>query len=308
MALTPELLQQAAWCLAVDTVTAEVIGDFEACGIDVLLVKGPVIGRWLYPREVRPYGDGDLVVASQTWDRAVARLEVMGFRDYLGPLEHPRMESEAGTGFLRGLHSIDLHSTLPGLGAEPADVWRALSATSKIQEVGGRSVHVPDRIAVLMHIPLHAVHHVEGKPLEDLARAVRRATDEEWRAAAGLAARLGGLEAFATGMRLLPEAADIARRLDLAETGSIEYDLRTARVPLAEGLSELMSAPVSGKTRIVARELFPNTAFMRWSMPLARTGRAGLVASYPLRWLSLIRRLPAAGLTVYRVRRRRSRA
>ena len=58
-----------------------------------------MIGRWLYPGEVRGYGDGDLVVAPANWDQAVVLLKEMGFHDYLGPLEHPRMESQAGTGF-----------------------------------------------------------------------------------------------------------------------------------------------------------------------------------------------------------------
>ena len=164
-----------------------------------------MIAAWLYPGEVREYTDGDLVVSPANWDRAVARLEAMGFHDFLRDLEHPRMASEAGTGFLRGTDSIDLHSTLPGLRADPVDVWQELSATAESMPVGGRMVRVPNRAGVLMHIALHAVHHVEGKPIEDLARAVRIASDDEWRAAAALAARLGGLEAFASGLRLLPK-------------------------------------------------------------------------------------------------------
>lgn len=285
--------------------TAEVIGALEARGIDVLLVKGPVIARWLYPGEVRGYADGDLVVAAANWDQAVALLQELGFQDYLGPLRHPRMESQAGTAFLRGTDCIDLHSTLPGLRTDPENVWRTLWATAETQEIGARVVRVPDRCAVLMHIALHAVHHVKGKPLEDLARAVDTASDEQWRAAAGLAARLDGLEAFASGMRLLPQAAVVAARLDLAGTGSVEFDLRQAQVPLAEGLNQLLSAPLWTKPRIIAREVFPSTAFMRWAMPLARRGRAGLLVSYPLRWWSLMRQLPVAAATLHRVRRSR---
>jgi hypothetical protein len=305
MPLSPELLQHAAWALAIDTYTGEAIGVFEAEGIDVLLIKGPVIAAWLYPGEVRRYNDGDLLVAQSSWDRAVTLLEQMGFVDYLRPLGHPRMESQAGTGFRRGRESIDLHSTLAGLAAPAQDVWDALWPSARTLAVSGRSVHVPDRPAVLMHIALHAAHHVEGRPLEDLERAIRTATDEEWRAAAALAAALDGLEAFASGMRLLADGAAIANRLDLAEAGSVGYDLRVAQVPLAEALHELMAAPAREKLRIVAREVFPNAAFMRWWMPRARRGRIGLIVSYPLRWLRLLRELPAAIVTVTRVRRRR---
>ena len=305
MALPPELLQKAMWSLAIDKVSAEVIGVFESNGIDVLLVKGPVIAAWLYPHDVRHYADGDLLVAAADWDGAVAVLEGLGFRDFLRPLGHPRMESQAGTGFLRGAESIDLHSTLPGLAADPAEVWRSLWATAETQTVGGRAVAVPNRAGVLMHIALHAGHHVEGKPIEDLARAVVTATDEEWRAAASLASALGGLEAFASGLRLLPAAAVVAERLDLAGTRSLQHELRGTQVPLAEGLNELISAPLSAKVRILRRELFPTPAFMRWGTPLARRGRVGLLLSYPRRWLWLLSRFPAAAMTRHRVRRRR---
>lgn len=293
--------------MAVDRTTAEIVGALETIGIDVMLVKGPVIARWLYAREVRGYGDSDLVVAPANWERAVAALEDMGFRNYLGPLAHPRMESQAGTGFLRGAEEVDLHSTLPGLRADPTEVWLALWATAETQEVGRQTVYVPDRAGVLMHIALHAVHHVEGRPLEDLARAAGMATYEEWRTAAALARRLGGLEAFASGMRLLPQVAAIAAHLGLEDTGSVEFDLREAQVPLAEGLNHLASAPLSAKPRIIAREVFPSPAFMRWSMPVARHGRAGLIASYPLRWLRVMSQMPAAAVTLHRARRRRGR-
>lgn len=304
MALSPELLAKAMWSLAIDKVSAEVIGVFEAAGIDVLLVKGPVIAAWLYPHDVRHYGDGDLLVSPADWDRSVAVLEDLGFRDFLAALGHPRMESQAGTGFIRGAESIDLHSTLPGLRADPQEVWRSLWSTAQTQQVGGRTVRVPDRPGVLMHIALHAGHHVEGKPIEDLTRALATATDDEWRAAATLAARLDGLEAFASGLRLLPAAAPIADRLNLATAWSLKHELRGARVPLAEGLGELLSAPWPAKPRILARELFPTAAFMRWAMPLARRGKLGLALSYPRRWLWLASQLPAAAMTLYRVRRR----
>jgi Uncharacterised nucleotidyltransferase len=303
--LTAELLAQAMWSLAIDTYTAEAIGAFESNGIDVLLVKGPVIARWLYPREVRKYDDGDLLVAPASWDRAVAVLQELGYADYLGPLEHPRMESQSGTGFRRGVQAIDLHSTLAGLAADPGEVWQTLWTDAETQEVGGAVVRVPSRPAVLMHIALHAAHHMMGRPLEDLSRAIKVASDDEWRAAAALASGLGGLEAFASGIRTVPQGAAIAAKLALEQAGSVGFDLREARVPLAEALNDLLSASRGERARIVMRELFPNAAFMRWWMPLARRGPVGLIASYPLRWLSLLVRLPAAAVTIYRVRRRR---
>ena len=291
MALSPELLAKAMWSLAIDKVAAEVIGVFEAAGIEVLLVKGPVIAAWLYPHDVRHYGDGDLLVSPADWDRSVAVLEDLGFRDFLAPLGHPRMESQAGTGFMRGAESVDLHSTLPGLRADPQAVWHSLWSTAQTQRVGGRVVRVPDRPAVLMHIALHAGHHVEGKPIEDLARALATATDEEWQAAAELARELDGLEAFASGLRLLPAAAAIADRLNLTDTWSLRHELRGARVPLAEGLDEPVSAP--GRPRHASS---PGSCF-RPPPSCAGRRRWHDVAGGPLRrhlrrWLWLASRLP----------------
>jgi hypothetical protein len=306
MPLSADDLQTAMWALAVDRVAIEAVQALESAGVDVLLVKGPVIAAWLYAGEVRGYGDGDLVVAAPSWDRAVAVLEGLGFVNYLEPLAHPRMESQAGTGFVRGMYSVDLHTTLAGLCAHPALVWELLWSASGSLMVSGRSVRVPDRPAVLMHVALHAAHHVDGKPLSDLARAVQIASDREWLAAAALARRLDGLEAFANGLRLLPETQRITELLELENVRSLRHDLREARVPMAEGLNEFLIAPVRSRPRMLLQELFPNSTFMRWAMPLARRGPVGLAASYPCRWMAMVGRLPAAALAVCRARRRGS--
>jgi len=47
---------QLARNFAVDALTAEVVGAFDREEIETLVLKGPVLARWLYPGEVRPYG------------------------------------------------------------------------------------------------------------------------------------------------------------------------------------------------------------------------------------------------------------
>lgn len=168
-----------------------------------MLMKGPVISDWLYGDTVRNYGDCDLLVARSDWDGAVALLVEHGFRDYLRPMEHPRMQSFAGTGFSRGSDHVDLHCTIAGLEARPEDVWNSLWATAACQEVGGRAIAVPSRRAVLMRLALHSAHHQlhpTTKPLEDLRRGIERTDAIEWRAAARLADELDGLAAFAAGL------------------------------------------------------------------------------------------------------------
>jgi hypothetical protein len=43
--------------LAADALTAEVVSAFGREAIEVLVVKGPVLARWLYSGEVHPYVD-----------------------------------------------------------------------------------------------------------------------------------------------------------------------------------------------------------------------------------------------------------
>src|SRR4051794_39845525 len=108
--------------LAIDRLAADIAVNFERAGIETLILKGPVLAAWLYPADVRPYGDADLLVAPADWAAAVDLLGRLGFSDHLGPLAHPRMESFASTAFLRGPNgedNLDLHCTLHGLNADP---------------------------------------------------------------------------------------------------------------------------------------------------------------------------------------------
>ena len=73
---------QLARNFAVDALTAEVAGAFGREGIETLVLKGPVLSRWLYPGEVRRYVDSDLMVAPGNRARAVGVLERLGFVEY----------------------------------------------------------------------------------------------------------------------------------------------------------------------------------------------------------------------------------
>jgi hypothetical protein len=301
-------VQLAVRNLLVDRLTAEVVGRFEADGIESILVKGPVIGDWLYDDAARSYGDTDLLVSPTDWHRAAGVLASQGFSDYLGPMAHPRMESFASTAFVRGSGNIDMHCTLSGLNAPPESVWEAFRTGSKRQLVGGRMVTVPAHRAVLMHIALHAAAHPENpKPQEDLRRALERADDAEWRQAAELAAELDGLAAFSTGLRTLEPGAELARRLGVADVSSIKLDLRAAQIPTTEALYELTrpGLTTSQRVQLVLSELFPRPSFMRWWTPVAKRGPIGLAASYPLRWGWLAVKVPRGVIELRRVLRNR---
>src|SRR5439155_683274 len=62
---------------------------------------------------------------------------------------------------------------------------------------------------------LHAAQHGAFRPhaLEDLRRGIRIVDEPCWRAAAELAAALGAQDAFAAGLRAVPEGVELAARL-----------------------------------------------------------------------------------------------
>ena len=293
--------------VAIDRLAVEIATAFAVAGIETLVLKGPVLAAWLYPGEVRPYGDADLMVAPRDWDSAVAILAQLGFSDHLGPLAHPRMESFASTAFLRGEDNLDLHCVLHGLDGDPEQIWAVLLAGAEHQSIGGAELRVPGRPALALHVGLHAAHHVEGKPIEDLRRAIAVADEDCWRQALELARRLDGLRTFASGMRLLPQGAELIRRLGAEdEVRSARHEVRFAGVPTAEALDALLQPGVTNHQRLrtVAGEIFPRPQFMRWWSPLARRGRLGLVLSYPWRWLWLAVKAPRGLWAVLRARAR----
>ncbi len=308
--LDPDLFRLlAVRNLLIDRLTAEVARELAAQDIQTLVLKGPVLAAWLYPGELRPYGDSDLMVAPRNWERAVVVLRGLGFSDHLGPLAHPRMESFASTAFLRERDggepdNVDLHCALHGCEGSLETIWASLLAGSQQQVIGGAELRVPGRAALLLHIGLHAAHHVEGKPIEDLRRALALADEPAWREALALAHEYEGAPAFVSGLRLLPAGVDLAQRLGAEDVRSRRHELRQEGTPTAEAIDALLSPELSGRQRVatVLRELFPKPEFMRWWTPLARRGSLGLAASYPWRWIWLFSHAPRGLLAVYRSR------
>lgn len=292
--------------LVIDRLTAQIAGVFAQEGIETLVLKGPALAEWLYPEEVRPYGDSDMMVAPGDWNQAVTVLNRLGFSDYLGPMAHPRMESFAGTGFARDDENIDLHCALHGLEGDSEAIWATLLAGSEPQLIGGAELRVLGRPALLMHVGLHAAHHVKGKPIEDLRRAIIHADEQLWRKALELARDLDGLPVFASGLRLLPEGVELTRRLGIEDVRSTLHELRYERIPMAEGIDALLSPGVGARQRLamLMRELFPRPEFMRWWSSLARGGRLGLAASYVWRPIWLIAHAPRGMIAWWRIRRR----
>jgi hypothetical protein len=303
--LPPALRLLAVRNLAVDRLTAEVAGAFAAEGIESLVIKGPGLAEWLYPGEVRPYLDSDLMIAPADWRPALGVLERLGFHKYLDPTAHPPIESFAATEFLRGSRNLDLHRTLPGLEGSPDVITAALMASAECQVIGGAELRIPSRAALLLNVGLHAAHHAGGKSVEDLRRAIAQADEALWWEALEQAREFDGVPAFASGLRLLPEGVELARRLGIDGVRSPRHELRRQGIQTAEGIDALLSSGLGARRRlvIVVREFFPPARFMRAWTRLARHGRVGLMAAYVWRAIWLLLHVPLGVVARWRVRR-----
>ncbi len=306
--VSPATLWWAQHGIRIDGVSVEVHHAFEASGIPSILLKGPSIATWLYARhELRAYSDSDFLVSYEDWDRAAAVLASLGFRPQWTMMAHPNLGAYSSFAFKRGpFDAVDMHATLSGLRADFETVWRVLAADPDTQRVLNADLPVLSLPARTMHLALHAAQHYghDGSPKQDLVRGVESLPTELWRDAMAVAASLRGLEAFGSGLRMLPRGGEVADRIQLPAASSTETRLREGSVPLAQSLYVVAKTPGIGpKVALLLAELCPRPSFMRWWSPLARRGRRGLVVAYAWRPMWLVARLPAAVRELIRARR-----
>lgn len=293
----------AATSMAADALTAKVVELFADAGLPSVLLRGAAIVDWLYSPSTRTYTDVDLLVRPRDVIRAEAILARAGFR--LLPL--PPLDEHART-WVRGdgEPAVDLHTTLYGIAAAPDDVWCAVAGSARTLVVGGRDTAVPSRTTLAFEVALHASQHGRqlAHPLNDLTRALERATLQTWKDAAALADELDAVPAFAAGLRSVAAGAEIADRLDLPRRLSAEMILRSDNPPnMALGLEWLATRPsVWGKTRFLFAKMFPAPAVMRAWSPIRTKSRLGLAAAYLLRLTWIVRH---AGPAVWAWRRAR---
>jgi Uncharacterised nucleotidyltransferase len=299
----------AARTLRVDATTAEVLREFGAAGCRSILLKGPALQRELQPDgQRRSYGDTDLLVAPADLERAGELLTELGFVLVMDHRHHPGVSEPHAQEWMqaRSGASVDLHWRLAGAGLAAERAWEILAAHTVPIEVGGAGGESLSRAGVALVVALHAAHHGEThpKPLRDLERSLAAFERATWEAAALLAAELDAGEAFAAGLRLVPEGARLAAGLDLGAVRSPRRRLlASSQPPGSLGLLRVLeSRGPRARARAVRHELLPAPSFMRATTALARRGPAGLALAYPVRAAARARALPAAVRAVRRAR------
>jgi hypothetical protein len=225
-----------ARALAVDGVCAEMVTAFREQGIEPVLLKGATVASWLYERDLRSYGDVDLLVAPERLMDAAGILGEHGFRPgetHVSLHAHPWARPSDGA-------QVDLHGTLFGCHYSADRVWREIQSSLASTNVAGTDVTALNLAGRALLVTLHAAQHVdEQKPREDLRRALEIATDDIWRDAERLADRVGGLQTMSEGLSLDPDGARLVRRLPLVEAATMA-DPRDA--PIAIGVARLAGA------------------------------------------------------------------
>jgi hypothetical protein len=274
-----------------DTVAAQVLAAFRQAGVDALLLKGRALAILLYRAgEQRDYSDVDLLVAPDDLDAAEATLRGLGYEngssalgiDDIGGVVH------ADTWAMPGSNDqavIELHRWLPGARATPGEAWEALAARRAWIEIEGRQAAVLDWAGQAMHLATHAAQHGPGFPkhVDELALALERWPADVWDSAALLAQEIDATEAFAVGLRLVPEGAEVAERLALRSTAELDWTIRH-RHARPRGTFHLQAfadaRSARERVRILRRSLLPSQAWIMHQHPWARAGGLRVIAAY----------------------------
>lgn len=291
--------ERAASVMRVDAVTVRVVGALRQEGIDPILLKGPTVARWLYDYAGdRQYGDSDLLVDPRQARQARWVLRRLGFaagqEGWFG-----KAQAWEGTNV-----SVDLHTSLVGLGVDDLTAWNVLSRDTETIEIGDMSIRCLRPSARAFNLAAHRTQHEDAhpKPTEDLRRALERVPRDTWEGAAALARELDAEAVFAAGLRRAG-AHDLVVDLGLEHArgpAAVMAALAADAPPTALGIGQLFAARGPGaKLRVLWRSLFPRPSYMRSHDPRAPEGRLGLAAAYLRRLVSLAAHLPD-GLAAFR--------
>jgi hypothetical protein len=287
----PSPLAIAAFGLAVDARSAEVISLLRRGGVPCVLLKGPTLKRWLYPAEPRSYRDVDILVPPDRLQRVGELLAGFGYEasPYDGPTSHAECHHRYGD----PIEKVDVHRSFHYIGAAPEVFWDCVCRDAVPFALHHGEVRAPSLPARALLVALHAVIHGPARQQrEDLRRAV--AQRDVWPGALELAQEVDALMGLTAGLRCIPEGAELADRLGLTDVVPEVLRLSARGAPpTARGILTVVEAPtMQARASLLGRALFPSRLQMREHVPLARHGRLGMLAAYALRPLMLTGALP----------------
>lgn len=303
-------LERTANNLRVDAATAEVLRAYAGAGIQTRLLKGSALGHWYQDGDRPRYLDADLWVRPHDFSRAEELLDGLQFTRILDQRVMPAWWQSHASEWLRESDGvvIDLHRTLQGVSVDPDAAWEVLASEPRSVEVAGWPATALSDAAAALYVTLHAAHHGSAarKSLDRLERALAEVPRHEWRAATALAEQVAASEAFAVGLRLVPQGVALAEELGLPFGSSIQLALKSMTPPpVALGLQQLRDAGgVGAALRILVRKLVPPPAFVRHWWPPAARNRRMLLLGYLYRPVWLLRSTPQ-GLRAWRRARRK---
>lgn len=290
---------------------AEVCWTLADRGVEVLVIKGPSIGEWLYPEGGRESADVDLLLRPSEWRAAVSVLKRRGFEQIHSGFRETEVALHSldlqRTNAAQGLHELDLHRYFPGIVADPEEAFNLLWEGRLAGEQAGVPVWYPSIEARALIIALHAARDTHSpKTMEDLRRAMAALSPPQIQTLAELARRLDAQSALRAGIETLPETSSYVESLGLAEVEVTNYWalMSHGADPLTVELERVRSLPPGDRLRQMGRWLVPSTASMRARHPQVGDSRVRLAGAYARRWGSGLRRLPAAVAEISRARRR----
>lgn len=300
-----QALGVAASRLRVDGWAADAVVALRAGGVEPILLKGPVIARWLYADNLaaRPYVDVDLLVSPADWDRAGAVLRGLGYEKQ-GEFM-PEADEAHAQAFERPADraAVDLHRVLHGMQNVPAQrVWDAVSADTELLQVGGREVAIPNEVVRALHLVLHITprNGPGSKAWSDLLRGLCTIELGTWERAVALARALGIEQELGHRLALVPQAADLAASLQLPsdETGLYAALRVGERDTYPTGVISVLKLSAQQGTRerlaYARAKLFPSAELLRDRYTLARRGDVGLAVVRAWRFGRCVVGLPAA--------------
>lgn len=305
--LSAEVLQTARR-LRLNLATLSVVNALERAGIRSLVLKGPTLRDWLYDEdEDRSYIDCDLLVCPDDRAAAEAILSKLGYARAYDDRALPEWWRHHATDWVRandGL-TVDLHRTLPGIGASDETAWEVLWRNHTSIPLGQHRMPALSLAGRALHVALHAARENSSATLPDLERALEVGGEPLWREAAALAGELDALDAFVTGLATADAGRKLIERVELPPPRSVQTALFASQPPpTALGFEQLASAStLSQRTSLLRLKLFPPRAFMRQWDPAAPSTTLELMRAYARRLFWLARQAPP-GFSAWRRARR----